>query len=89
VTDRCSKFVRSQMMARVREKNTAPEQAARNALRRLRIGFQVHRDDLPGTPDITLMRRRVAIFVHGCFWHGHAGCRYAAIPATRRRFYLR
>jgi DNA mismatch endonuclease (patch repair protein) len=50
--------------------------------------FRLHRRDLPGTPDIVMTGRKIAIFVHGCFWHAHTGCRYAKIPATRPDFWI-
>jgi DNA mismatch endonuclease (patch repair protein) len=51
------------------------------------LRFRLHRRDLPGSPDIVMPGRRIAIFVHGCFWHGHHGCRLAKIPATRTEFW--
>jgi DNA mismatch endonuclease (patch repair protein) len=49
--------------------------------------FRLHRRNLPGSPDLVLPRLRTAIFVHGCFWHRHSGCRFATMPSTRRRFW--
>ena len=87
MTDTVSESARIRVMSRIRSKNTLPERAVRAALRRLGFRFQGHRADLPGTPDITLKGVRVAIFVHGCFWHRHAHCRYAAMPTTRQKFW--
>lgn len=78
---------RSAVMARIRGKNTKPEIAVRQMLHAMGYRFRLHRRDLPGTPDIVLPGRRKAIFVHGCFWHGHPGCRFATRPATRPEFW--
>jgi DNA mismatch endonuclease (patch repair protein) len=78
---------RSAVMARIRGKDTAPELAVRSLLRRMGYRFRVHRRDLPGSPDIVLSGRGVVVFVHGCFWHRHRGCRHAATPASRARFW--
>ncbi len=78
---------RSAMMARIGQKNTAPEIAVRRILHRLGIRFRLHRRDLPGTPDIVLPGRRIAILVHGCFWHRHSGCRFAYTPNSRIEFW--
>lgn len=79
---------RSALMSRVRRKNTAPELAVRRWLHRRGFRFRLHRNDLPGTPDIVLPRFRVAIFVHGCFWHRHPGCPRASTPSTRQAFWV-
>ena len=78
---------RSAVMARIRGKDTAPERVVRRMLHAMGYRFRLHRRDLPGTPDIVLPGRGAVIFVHGCFWHGHDGCRYAAKPATRPDFW--
>jgi DNA mismatch endonuclease (patch repair protein) len=75
------------MMARIGQRNTAPEIAVRRILHRLGLRFRLHRRDLPGTPDIVLPRRKLAILVHGCFWHRHAGCRFAYTPKSRVEFW--
>ena len=80
---------RSRMMSGIRAKNTGPELLVRRALFGVGFRFRLHRRDLPGAPDIVLPGRRTAIFVHGCFWHAHQGCRLAKIPATRRDFWER
>lgn len=74
-------------MAGIRARNTKPELVVRKALFAAGFRFRLHRKDLPGSPDIVLPGRRIAVFVHGCFWHAHAGCGYAKIPATRREFW--
>jgi DNA mismatch endonuclease, patch repair protein len=78
---------RSAMMARIGQRDTAPEIAVRRILHRLGIRFRLHRRDLPGTPDIVLPRRRIAILVHGCFWHRHPRCRFAYMPKSRIEFW--
>jgi DNA mismatch endonuclease (patch repair protein) len=77
----------SQRMAAVRQWNTDPEMTLRRALRGIGIRFRVHDRSLPGTPDIVLDDRHVAIFVHGCFWHRHPGCPRATLPKTNVAFW--
>ena len=69
-------------MSRIGARNTAPEIRVRRILHALGLRFRLHRRDLPGTPDIVLPRFRTALFVHGCFWHRHPGCRRASNPET-------
>lgn len=78
---------RSRMMAAIRGKNTKPEMLVRRFLHAHGFRFRLHRTDLPGKPDIVLPRLRTCIFVHGCFWHRHPGCRYAVLPKTRAAFW--
>ena len=86
MTDRLSPEVRSSVMRQVKQKNTAPEKLVRSILHRLGYRFRIHRKDLPGTPDIVFPSRRLVIFVHGCFWHGHA-CRRGRAPASNREYW--
>lgn len=79
---------RSRMMRAVRKKDTRPELAVRKALHAQGFRFRLHRDDLPGTPDIVLPRHRAVVLVHGCFWHQHPGCRHANVPQTRESYWL-
>jgi DNA mismatch endonuclease, patch repair protein len=79
---------RSALMARVRRRHSAPEQAVRKILRSLEIPYRLHRRSLPGTPDIVLPDRRYVIFVHGCFWHRHASCSKATMPKSRISFWV-
>ena len=74
-------------MAGIRGKNTRPEILVRRHLTAAGLRYRLHRRDLPGAPDIVLPRLKVAILVHGCFWHSHEGCRLAALPATRPEFW--
>ena len=78
---------RSRMMAGIKGKNSQPELLVRRMLFASGYRFRLHRRNLPGTPDIVMPGRKVAIFVHGCFWHRHHGCRFAKIPATRADFW--
>ena len=74
---------RSALMARIRSKGTQPELVVRRALHSMGFRFRLHRRDLPGKPDIVLPKHRLVIFVHGCFWHQHPGCKLASSPKTR------
>jgi len=87
MADVVSPEVRSRMMAAIKGKNSAPELLVRKVLAAAGFRFRLHRRDLPGTPDIVLPGRKIAIFVHGCFWHAHRGCKYAKTPSTRREFW--
>nr|WP_283105412.1 DNA mismatch endonuclease Vsr [Pseudomonas moorei] len=78
---------RSRMMAAVRSANTRPELIVRKFLHAHGYRFRLHQKTLPGTPDIVLPKLRTCIFIHGCFWHHHSGCRYATIPKTRFEFW--
>ena len=82
MTDIYSKEKRSALMAKVRAKNTRPERTVRSWLHRQGYRFRLHRQDLPGKPDIVLPKYQAVIFVHGCFWHRHQGCRKASTPTT-------
>lgn len=78
---------KSAAMRRIATKGTEPELLLRRALHALGFRFRLHRRDLPGSPDIVLPRYQAAIFVHGCFWHQHKGCKRASIPKTRAEFW--
>jgi len=79
--------IRSRMMSGILGKNTKPEIAVRRALFAAGFRFRLHRRDLPGAPDVVLPGRRVAVFIHGCFWHQHMACRYAKLPSTNPEFW--
>jgi DNA mismatch endonuclease, patch repair protein len=87
MTDSVPKAKRSQMMAGIRSKNTKPELLVRSYLHRQGFRFRLHAKKLPGHPDIVLAKYRAAIFVHGCFWHQHPGCKYAYEPKSRQEFW--
>lgn len=78
---------RSWNMSRIRGRDTKPEILVRSLLHRIGFRFRLHRRDLPGTPDIVLPKHRAVVFVHGCFWHRHPGCRYAYTPKSRVDFW--
>ena len=78
---------RSRMMSGIRGKDTRPEMLVRSGLHRLGFRFRLHARNLPGSPDLVLKRYRAVVFVHGCYWHRHEGCRYATTPATRPEFW--
>jgi DNA mismatch endonuclease (patch repair protein) len=87
MADRISPEARSANMSRVRGQNTKPELHVRRLLHRIGYRFRLHRQDLPGKPDIYLPKHKLAVFVHGCFWHGHEGCKRSKLPDTRREFW--
>ncbi|WP_454018530.1 very short patch repair endonuclease [Azospirillum sp. Marseille-Q6669] len=85
--DRLSTEARSALMARVRSRNTSPEIAVRRLLHSMGYRFRLHRKNLPGSPDLILPKYMIAIFVHGCFWHRHAGCRRCSTPRSNVEFW--
>lgn len=87
VVDRLSPARRSWLMSRVRSKNTSPEMRVRRAAHRRGLRFRLHRRDLPGSPDLVFPKYRLAVFVHGCFWHRHPGCRKASQPKSRSEYW--
>jgi len=87
MADIVSKSVRSRMMSGIRGKNTKPEMLIRQALFARGFRYRLHRRDLPGAPDILLPKFNAALFVHGCFWHGHAGCPYFKLPSSNSEFW--
>ena len=80
-------LTRSQMMARIRSKNTKPEVLTRSAVHALGLRFRNHVEGLPGKPDLANKARKWAIFVHGCFWHSHGGCRLASSPKSNTGYW--
>lgn len=85
--DRLTPEKRSEVMRKVKGKNTTPELCVRKLLHRMGYRFRLHRKDLPGRPDIVLPKYRLCIFVNGCFWHQHSGCPRATIPASNTAFW--
>lgn len=87
MTDTVDKSTRSRMMAGIGSKNTRPELALRQALHSRGLRYRLHAKGLPGKPDLLFPKFKAAVFVHGCFWHRHPGCRYATVPSTRALFW--
>lgn len=85
--DTVDQTTRSQVMGRIRGKDTKPELAVRRIAHRLGYRFRLHRSDLPGRPDLVFSGRRKVVFVHGCYWHRHPGCRYAYSPKSNVDFW--
>lgn len=87
-TDVYSAEKRSAVMRRVKGRNTTPEMTVRRTLTGLGARYRLHRKDLPGSPDIVMPGRRLALFVHGCFWHGHDCARGARVPKANRDYWV-
>ena len=87
MTDHLTKEKRSWNMSRIRSKDTKPEIAVRSMLHRSGYRFRLHVKNLPGKPDIVLPKYNTVIFVNGCFWHRHQGCKYAYNPKTHVQFW--
>jgi len=88
MTDILTPQKRSWNMSRIRCKDTKPERLVRSLLHRMGFRFVLHRKNLPGKPDVVLPKHGIAVFVHGCFWHRHKGCKYAYTPKSRIKFWL-
>jgi DNA mismatch endonuclease (patch repair protein) len=88
MTDLHEPEVRSYNMSRIRSKDTKPEMIVRRFLFKNGFRYRLHEKDLPGKPDIVLPRYKTVIFVNGCFWHFHKGCRYFVLPKTRTEWWL-
>ncbi|MGY2221717.1 very short patch repair endonuclease [Pseudomonas gingeri] len=80
-------FKQSGIMRAVRRAHTKPELLVRKAMHALGLRFRLHAKLLPGSPDIVLAKHHTVVFVHGCFWHRHLGCKYATTPKTRQEFW--
>jgi len=83
-----SKETRSYNMSRIKGKDTKPEMLVRRFLHGQGYRYRLHVRTLPGKPDIVLPKYKTLIFIHGCFWHGHEGCRYYVVPKTRTEWWL-
>jgi len=83
-----SKETRSYNMSRIRSKNTKPELLVRRFLFSRGYRYKLHDKKLSGKPDIVLPKYKTVLFVHGCFWHGHEGCKYYVVPKTRTDWWL-
>lgn len=80
-------LTRSENMARIRSRDTAPELKLRRALHAAGLRYRLHAHDLPGKPDVVFRPQKLAIFVHGCFWHRHEGCRRSNMPKSRQDYW--
>ena len=87
MVDRLTPEERSRNMSRIRSRDTGPEMRVRKVAHALGLRFRLHRRDLPGTPDLVFPKYRVALFVHGCYWHRHEGCPKAYTPKSRIPFW--
>lgn len=87
MTDVHNKATRSYNMSRIKGKNTKPEMLVRKFLFANGFRYRLHDNKLPGKPDIVLPKYKTVIFVNGCFWHGHKGCKFAALPKTRTKWW--
>ncbi|MBP6023711.1 very short patch repair endonuclease [Ferruginibacter sp.] len=83
-----TKKQRSYNMSRIKGKDTKPEMLVRKFLHANGFRYKLHDKKLPGKPDIVLPKYKTVIFVHGCFWHGHEGCKYYVVPKTRTEWWL-
>ena len=83
-----SKETRSYNMSRIKSKDTKPEMLVRRFLHKNGFRYRLHVKNMPGKPDIVLPKYKTVIFIHGCFWHGHEGCKYYVIPKTRTEWCL-
>lgn len=86
MADIVDKETRSRMMSGIRGKNTKPELVVRSFLHRAGLRFRLH-TKMPGKPDLVFPKYRTVVFVHGCFWHRHKGCRFATTPASNAAFW--
>lgn len=87
MVDIVDSVTRSRMMAAIKGRNTKPELLIRSLLHNRGFRFRLHVKDLPGKPDIVLPKYNTVIFINGCFWHGHQGCRFFKLPSTRPEFW--
>jgi DNA mismatch endonuclease (patch repair protein) len=83
-----SKEQRSYNMSRIKGKDTKPEMLVRKFLHAHGYRYKLHDKTLPGKPDIVLPKYKTVIFIHGCFWHGHADCKYYVVPKTRTKWWV-
>ena len=82
-----SKETRSYNMSRIRSKDTKPELLVRKFLHKQGFRYRLHVKNMPGKPDIVLPKYKTVIFIHGCFWHGHEGCKKATLPTTKTEWW--
>lgn len=89
MTDVHDKTTRSYNMSQIKGKDTKPEMMVRKYIFSKGFRYRLHDKRLPGKPDIVLPKLKVAVFIHGCFWHGHTNCRYFVLPKTRTEWWLK
>ena len=87
MTDHLTTQQRSWNMSRIKSKDTKPEKMVRSLLHKMGYRFRIHKKVLPGNPDIVLPKYKTVIFVHGCYWHRHKGCKFAFMPKTKVDFW--
>lgn len=87
MVDKLTKEKRSWNMSRIHSKDTIPEKKVRSLLHKLGYRFRIHKNNLPGKPDIVLPKYKMIIFVHGCFWHNHQNCKKSGIPKSNTDFW--
>lgn len=88
MTDVHDKKTRSYNMSKIRGKDTKPEIIVRKFLFGNGFRYKLHDKMLPGKPDLVFPKYKTVVFIHGCFWHGHDGCKYFVVPKTRRKWWL-
>nr|DAL99851.1 MAG TPA: DNA G:T-mismatch repair endonuclease [Caudoviricetes sp.] len=88
MADTHDRATRSYNMSRIKSKNTKPELWVRKYLFSQGLRYRINVHSLPGSPDIVLAKYKTVVFINGCFWHGHAGCRYFVIPETRKDWWI-
>lgn len=88
MTDVHDKKTRSYNMSRIRSKDTKPEMLVRKYLFGQGFRYKLYDKTLPGKPDLVFPKYKKVIFIHGCFWHGHEGCKYFVVPKTRRKWWI-
>lgn len=89
MSDTFSPEQRHQVMSRIRDKNTRPELAVRRYIHGSGLRYSLHAKNLPGKPDMVLRKFKVVVFINGCFWHAHEGCKYFRFPKTNREYWER
>jgi DNA mismatch endonuclease (patch repair protein) len=87
MADHLTKKKRSWNMSRIRSRDTAPEKVVRKTLTELGARYRLHAKQLPGKPDIVIKKNKTAIFINGCFWHQHKGCKRKTMPKGNRNYW--
>lgn len=87
MTDTLSPSERSERMSRIKGRDTKPEMLVRRMLHAMGYRYRLHAKDLPGRPDVVFRSRKKAVFIHGCFWHRHPGCKMTRMPKSRLNFW--